>query len=82
MLSNPQQREELLRWVEDDSFIPQEKIEAVTRLYDEIGVPGMAQKRIHAYFAECRQCLDDVRLPEERKRPLLDYINGMMEREY
>ena len=81
-LANERQREELLHWVEADDFIPQEKIQAVTRLYDEIGVAELAQKRIRAYFNECKQCLDAVQLPNERKQLLSDYINGMMEREY
>ncbi|MBR5653589.1 MAG: polyprenyl synthetase family protein [Prevotella sp.] len=81
-LADERQREELTRWVECTDFNPQEKIAAVTRLYDEIGVAAMAQKRIKAYFTECRRYLDEVQLPEEKKQPLIDYINGMMEREY
>ena len=81
-LANERQREELTRWVECTDFNPQEKIAAVTRLYDEIGVADMAQKRIKAYFSECKEYLDQVQLPEKKKQQLVDYINGMMEREY
>ena len=81
-LANERQREELTRWVECTDFNPQEKIAAVTRLYDEIGVADMAQKRIKAYFSECKEYLYQVQLPEKKKQQLVDYINGMMEREY
>lgn len=44
--ANAQQREELNRWVSAKDFVRKEKVEAVTRLYDEIGIDKMAQEKL------------------------------------
>jgi geranylgeranyl diphosphate synthase type II len=75
------QRQELMRWMTATDFDRQEKIEAVTRLYNEIGIDRLAQEKIASYFAESRKYLAAVQVPEERKQFLIDYTNEMMRRE-
>jgi len=78
--ADSRQRQELPRWIEATEFDRQEKIAAVTRLYDEIGIRQLCEQKINFYFAECRKCLDRVNVPAERKQPLLDYTLEMMNR--
>jgi len=78
--ADSRQRQELTRWIEATEFDRQEKIAAVTRLYDEIGIRQLCEQKINFYFAECRKCLDRVNVPAERKQPLLDYTLEMMNR--
>ena len=76
------QRLELEKWVNAKSFDREEKIAAVTRLYNEIGIDKMAQAKIAYYFEQSKKYLDAVRVPAERKEELLKYAQRMMKRKY
>ena len=76
--ADEQQRAELLHWIGAEKFDRQEKIEAVTRLYNAIGVDRLAQERIAHYFDESRKYLDAVGVSEDRKNALRAYANEMM----
>ena len=80
--ANAQQREELNRWVSAKDFVRKEKVEAVTRLYDEIGIDKMAQEKIAYYFEQSKKYLDAVQVPVERKEELQKYAQKMMKRKY
>lgn len=76
------QAKELRRWIGTTSFDRQEKVAAVTRLYNEIGVDKMAQKRIAYYFEQSKTYLDAVGVAAERKEQLRQYAQRMMKRQY
>jgi len=78
--ANSEQREELMRWIEAKDFNREEKVHAVTALYDQIGIRQLCEKKINYYFAECRKYLARVGVSDERKQQLLDYTDEMMER--
>ena len=79
-LANEQQRKELLHWVTAENFDRDEKVKAVTRLYNEIGIDQMAKARIEYYFGESRKYLAAVHVDDERKQELIAYTNEMMKR--
>lgn len=76
------QRQKLEKWVNAKSFDREEKIAAVTRLYNEIGIDKMAQDKIAYYFEQSKKYLDAVQVPAERKEELLKYAQRMMKRKY
>ena len=78
--ANDEQRHELMRWMTVKEFDRQEKIQAVTRLYNEIGIDQMAKTRIEFYFGESRKYLAAVHVDDERKQELIAYTNEMMKR--
>ncbi len=80
--ANAAQREELMRWIEAKDFDRQEKINAVTRLYDEIGIRQLCEEKINYYFEEGKKYLEKVELPAGRKQYLQAYVNEMMHREF
>ena len=80
--ANEQQRAELHRWVEATEFDEQEKIAAVTRLYNEIGIDKLAQERIDHYFKQGLACLEAVKIDAERKANLMAYVYKLMKRNY
>ena len=80
--ANEQQRAELHRWVEATEFDEQEKIAAVTRLYNEIGIDTLAQERIDHYFKQGLACLEAVKIDAERKEQLTAYVYKLMKRNY
>ncbi len=79
--ANPEQRAELERWLATDDR-PQEKVAAVTRLYNEIGIDLLATEKIAYYFAESRKHLSAVSVSEDRKAELARYAEKMMKRQY
>ena len=80
--ANAEQRAELERWVNAETFDREEKIAAVTRLYNEIGIDRLAQDKIAQYFDESRKYLEAVSVSDERKVELAAYAQRMMKRKY
>ena len=59
----------------------EEKIKAVTALYDEIDVRSLCEDRISHYTLLAETNLDMVKVQEEKKQPLIDEMNKLMLRE-
>lgn len=76
------QRAELERWIRATDFDRQEKVKAVTGLYDEMGIDRLAQQKIAGYFNESKTYLDRVGVNDERKSELMRYAQRMMKRRY
>lgn len=76
------QRTELERWIRATDFDRQEKVKAVTGLYDEMGIARLAQQKIAGYFNESKTYLDRVGVSDERKSELMRYAQRMMKRRY
>jgi polyprenyl synthetase len=76
------QKAELARWITMNTPDADKKIAAVTRLYNDIGVNKMAEKKIAHYFDNSRQYLDAVAVAPERKAELVAYVSRMMKRKY
>lgn len=76
------QRAELQKWVDAKDFDRAEKVAAVTRLYNEIGIDKLAQNKIAYYFEQSKKYLDAVNVPAERKEELAKYAQKMMKRQY
>ena len=81
-LANDTQRAELQKWVDAEEFDRKEKVAAVTRLYNEIGIDKLAQDKIAYYFEQSKKYLDAVSVPAERKEELAKYAQKMMKRQY
>ena len=79
--ANSKQRQELEKWVMATEFDRQQKVAAVTRLYDEIGIRELCEKKINYYFDVARQTLNDVHVPEEAKLALRNYMDEMLHRD-
>lgn len=75
------QRAELERWVGAKDFDKQEKIQAVTALYNNIGIRELCEERINHYFAEAMKHLDRVAVADGRKEALRQFTREMMKRD-
>lgn len=80
-LADGRQREELLRWVTSTDFNRDEKVAAITRIYDELDIRGLCETRINSYFDSASKYLDAVGVGEERKVQLRAFAKEMMHRE-
>lgn len=80
--ANEEQRCQLESWIGATEFDRNEKVAAVTRLYNEIGIDRMAQDKIAYYFEQSRKYLQAVSVDESRKAELAAYAQHMMNRQY
>lgn len=78
--ANEGQRKELESWVSRTEYAPQEKIDAVTRLYNEIGVRELCDQKINMFFQLAEKSLQKVSLPWEKKSQLWNYALQLMSR--
>ena len=78
--ANDEQRKELEHWIGAKEFNRQEKVAAVTRLYDEIGIRQLCEDKINYYFQQASQTLSEVNVPEERKAQLRQYMDELLHR--
>ena len=78
--ADDRQRDELMHWITARDFDREEKVRAVTALYDQIGIRRLCEQKINYYFGECRKYLAKVSVSEARKQMLLDYTDEMMKR--
>ena len=79
--ANDAQRTELMKWIEAKTFDRAEKVAAVTRLYDEIGIRQLCEEKINFFFEQGKALLEQVSVVSERKEVLRQYTNAMMHRE-
>ena len=74
------QRAELDKWLGTYEYVPEEKIAAVTRIYNELGIGTLCEQMIDAYYAQGLSALESVSLPAEQKEVLRKMACGLMNR--
>lgn len=79
--ANTDQEALLNGWFTRETFDPQEKIAAVTRLYNEIGVKALCENRIVEYSKRASESLNRVNVSAENKQELETMMNELMHRE-
>ena len=79
--ANASQREELMRWIDAKTFDRNEKVAAVTRLYDEIGIRSLCEQKMESCYALAQQYMAKVSVSDERKAILKAYAAAMMKRQ-
>lgn len=81
-LAGGEDRKALLEWTgkPEGSYVPEEKIAAVTALYNKIGIRGLCDRKIRHYFDEARKVWERLDLPDERKVPLWEMALSLLGR--
>ena len=80
-LADPAQRQALEKWMDADTHAPEEKISAVTALYDEIGVKARCEALMETYADQARASLEAVSVSAQRKAELTALMKKLMHRE-
>lgn len=79
--ADKEQASQLDDWFNRKTFDPQQKIEAVTRLYNQIGVRALCEARIVEYSRRASESLRLLDVPAENKRELEKLMEKLMYRE-
>lgn len=68
-------------WIDAVSFRPEEKISAVTELYNQIGVKELCEKKMEEYCGHAVESLMAVKVADEKKEGLKSLMADLMHRE-
>jgi geranylgeranyl diphosphate synthase type II len=79
--SNPDQRDELDKWITIKEFNPNEKIEAVKKIYDELNLKVISENLIEKYYLASLENLSSVSVSSDRKRELIELSENLMYRD-
>lgn len=80
-LANPQQKSEISHWLTQPEFNREEKVAAVTALYDAIGIKALCEEKINLYYKEAIDALTAVKVDITRKSELMSLAENLMYRE-
>ena len=72
---------ELNTWIATESFVPEQKIVAVTGINDKIGIKGICKNKMREYYTRAMESLAAVTVAEERKKELKSLMEHQMYRE-
>lgn len=72
---------ELNRWIAAETFDKEEKVNAVRNIYNQLQIRKLTEEKINQYFKHGLACLEQLDLPDERKKPLLQFVHQLVERE-
>lgn len=72
--------QELQEWIRKETFDREEKVKAVTAIYDELGLKKLAEARIESYYQKALECLRKINVPEANKQTLLNIASELSTR--
>lgn len=79
--ANQDTKSELDKWIGLESFDKQEKVAGVTAIYEKLGIRAFTEQKIQEYFTKGLSSLHALKIDEERKQPLLQFAEQLVERE-
>lgn len=80
-LANPTQKEILDSWIAKTDFNKEEKVKAITAIYDEIGIKTLAEAKMNEYFDSGFAYLDQVQADTSKKNFLAEFSKSLINRE-
>lgn len=80
-LANSEQSKQLNDWIEKKDFDAQEKVEAVKRIYNDIGIHELTIEKMNEYFQKGFDALGEIKVAEEKKKPLIEFTDYLINRD-
>jgi geranylgeranyl diphosphate synthase type II len=80
-LANTDQLTELQNWLDKKEFDPTEKVKAVTKIYDQIGIHELTAKKMNDYFEEGFKALERLAIEKEKRDSLKKFAAYLIDRE-
>lgn len=79
-LADNSTRDELIAWMNKEGVKEEEKIEAVTQIYNKLDLKKRSEDLINDYYIKAVACLDKVNVLKERKEELYKLAMNLMSR--
>ena len=80
-LADEKNREALKTWMEKEAFNPEEKVRAITEIYNALNVRSLATAQMNEYFDSGMQAMERIQQPDELKLPLKNLAKELMLRQ-
>ncbi len=74
--------EQLKQWIAEKHFQPDEKVNAIRSIYDQLNIGDITEQTAKQYFTDGLKYFQQVDIPEARKTNLRDIVEKMLKREY
>jgi len=78
--ANPQQKSELKKWLAKTDFDADEKIKAVSEIYNQLGIKQLTKEKIDSYYDAASEILQKLPVDEKRKMPMKKLSRKMLGR--
>lgn len=79
--ADAEQKRELERWLSMEQFDRDEKVAAVTKLYEDLGIKSLAEQSMRDYYDRSIEALDKLSVDRERKEIFYQLAYDLMYRE-
>ena len=79
-LASPEQRAEMLAWMENPVADDDAKVAYFTSLYTSLGIKEVCEKRIAELFAKCDAFIENLSVSAERKANLKAFADFLLAR--
>lgn len=80
-LADASQSRALNQWIDLETFDSNQKVEAVKAIYDEIGIRNLTLSKMNDFFDQGFEALSQIEVAEEKKKPLTEFTNYLINRE-
>lgn len=80
-LANPEQASNLQKQISLTDFDSQKKVESVKEIYNEIGIRELTLEKMDEYFQKGFSALKKINVAEEKKKPLIEFTDYLINRE-
>jgi geranylgeranyl diphosphate synthase type II len=78
--ASPDQKKELVNWLTNKNFEREEKVAAVTTIFNDLGIKELTEVRIREFYDKALENLSHLSKPEERKTELYNFASYLMNR--
>ncbi len=75
-------RNRLIALYSDPSANPEKKVQQVLKFFDSVDVKKRTEEEIILHYHKAQHCLEDIDLPEVKKKSVSEYTEGLMGRKY
>ena len=73
-------KQELIKWLSAKKINKRQKVNAITAIYDSLGIPKLAEKKIEKYFAKGFSALNNVSSGKQKKQ-LIAFTQDLIKRQ-
>ena len=80
-MASDKNRQELKKWIAITDFSNEDKIKAVTHLYNVSGTRQICEQKINRLFAEGMEALEQLNVADDKKEPLRQFALKLMNRQ-
>ncbi len=80
-LADQTQLEKLNDWIRATDFDHEQKVKAVKDIYNEIGIRELTLDKMNEYFQKGFDALEKIEVAEEKKKPLIEFTNYLINRD-